>query len=51
MCEDAAEYKKALGDRVTVVVVPNAAHAVIVEQPKAVSEALIAYARRLWPAR
>jgi pimeloyl-ACP methyl ester carboxylesterase len=49
--EDAQEYKKALGDRVTVVVVPDAAHAVIVEQPKAVSDALIAYARRLWPAR
>ena len=48
---DAEEYKKALGDRVTVVVIPNAAHAVIVEQPKAVSDALIAYARKLWPAR
>ena len=49
--EDAQEYKKALGERVTVVVVPDAAHAVIVEQPKAVSDVLIAYARRLWPAR
>jgi pimeloyl-ACP methyl ester carboxylesterase len=49
--EDAAAYKKALGDRVTVVVVPNSAHAVIVEQPDAVSDALIAYARGLWPAR
>jgi pimeloyl-ACP methyl ester carboxylesterase len=48
---DTEEYKKALGDRVTVVVIPNAAHAVIVEQPKAVSDALIAYARELWPAR
>ena len=48
---DAEEYKKALGDRVTVVVIANAAHAVIVEQPKAVSDALIAYARRLWTAR
>jgi pimeloyl-ACP methyl ester carboxylesterase len=47
--EDAEEYKRALGDRVTVVVVPNSAHAVIVEQPAAVSEALIAYARKLWP--
>jgi len=35
---------------VTVVVVPNSAHAVISEQPKAVSDALIAYARKLWPA-
>jgi pimeloyl-ACP methyl ester carboxylesterase len=48
--EDAEEYKRALGDRVTGVVVPNAAHAVIVEQPAAVSDALIAYARKLWPA-
>jgi pimeloyl-ACP methyl ester carboxylesterase len=49
--EDAEAYKRALGDRVTVVVIANAAHAVIVEQPKAVSDALIAYARGLWPAR
>jgi len=47
---DAEEYQKALGDRVTVIVVPNAAHAVIVEQPDAVSDALLAYARELWPA-
>jgi pimeloyl-ACP methyl ester carboxylesterase len=47
--EDAEEYKRALGDRVTVVVIPNSAHAVIVEQPAAVSDALIAYARWLWP--
>ena len=46
---DAEEYKEALGDRVTVVVVPNAAHAVIAEQPDAVSDALIAYAGKLWP--
>jgi pimeloyl-ACP methyl ester carboxylesterase len=31
------------------VVIPNSAHAVIVEQPEAVSTALIAYARTLWP--
>lgn len=47
--EDAEEYRRALGERVTVVVVPNSAHAVIVEQPTAVSEALIAYAQKLWP--
>jgi pimeloyl-ACP methyl ester carboxylesterase len=45
--EDAEEYRRALGQRVTVVVIANAAHAVIVEQPKAVSDALIAYARKL----
>ena len=47
--EDAEEYRRALGDRVTVVVIPNSAHAVIVEQPDAVSDALVAYARKLWP--
>ena len=33
--------------RVTVVRIPNAAHAIIVEQPRAVSDAIIAWARRL----
>ena len=47
--KDAEEYRRALGDRVTVVVIPNSAHAVIVEQPDAVSHALVAYARKLWP--
>jgi pimeloyl-ACP methyl ester carboxylesterase len=47
--EDAEEYQRALGDRVTVMVIPNSAHAVIVEQPDAVSDALINYARTLWP--
>ena len=47
--EDAEEYQRALGSRVTVVVIPNSAHAVIVEQPNAVSAALIDYARTLWP--
>jgi pimeloyl-ACP methyl ester carboxylesterase len=47
---DAEAYKKAFGDRVTVVVIADAAHAVIAEQPNAVSAALIAYARKLWPA-
>jgi pimeloyl-ACP methyl ester carboxylesterase len=46
--EDAEEYRHALGDRVTVVVIPNSAHAVIVEQPDAVSNALINYAQSLW---
>jgi pimeloyl-ACP methyl ester carboxylesterase len=47
--DEADEYKHAIGDRVSVVVVPNSAHAVIVEQPAAVSDALIAYAKKLWP--
>src|SRR5215510_8452490 len=49
--DEADEYKKALGERVTVVVIPHSSHAVIVEQPAAVSNALIAYARELWNAR
>ena len=47
--EDAHEFKRALGDRVTVALIPHASHAVIAEQPEAVSAALIAYARKLWP--
>ena len=48
--DEADEYKKELGgDRVTVVKIPNAAHAVIVEQPGVISDALIAYAGKLWP--
>ena len=33
--------------RVSVVVIPRAAHAIMVEQPRAVADALIAWARRL----
>ena len=47
--EDANIYKAKFADRVTVVVIKHASHAVIVEQPRAVSEALIDYARKLWP--
>ena len=34
-------------NRVTVVRVPHAAHAIIVEQPNAVADAVIAWARKL----
>ncbi len=47
--EDAKAYKEQFADRVTVVVIEQASHAVIVEQPEAVSAALIAYACKLWP--
>jgi pimeloyl-ACP methyl ester carboxylesterase len=47
--EDAKAYKVQFGDRVTVVVIARSSHAVIAEQPDAVSDALIEYARRLWP--
>jgi pimeloyl-ACP methyl ester carboxylesterase len=45
---EAEEYKRAVGDRVTVTVIANSSHAVIVEQPDAVADALIAYAQTLW---
>lgn len=41
------EMKDEFGDRVTVVVIPNASHALIPEQPKAVVDALVAWARSL----
>src|SRR5262249_6278106 len=43
--EDAEAYARQFGARVTVVVIERASHAVIAEQPVAVSAALIAYAR------
>ena len=39
--------KDELGDRVTVVVIPNASHALLPEQPKAVVDALVAWTRSL----
>jgi pimeloyl-ACP methyl ester carboxylesterase len=52
--EDAAVPKKfsevlrdQLGDRVTVRIIPDAAHAVIAEQPDAVASALIDFARQI----
>jgi pimeloyl-ACP methyl ester carboxylesterase len=47
--EDAEEFRRALGDRVTVVIVRNSSHAAIAEQPEAIAAALIDYAKRLWP--
>jgi pimeloyl-ACP methyl ester carboxylesterase len=46
--EDAEAYKARFGARVTIVVIAHASHAVIAEQPDAVSDALIAYGRELW---
>jgi len=45
---EAEEYRQAVGDRVTVVVIQNSSHAVIAEQPDAVADALIVFARKLW---
>jgi pimeloyl-ACP methyl ester carboxylesterase len=49
--EDAHEFKRTLGDRVTVIVIRNCSHAAIAEQPGVISDALIEYADALWPRR
>ncbi len=43
----AGVLRAALGDRVTVVVIPHAGHALAPEQPKAMADAIAAYARSL----
>jgi pimeloyl-ACP methyl ester carboxylesterase len=40
--------KSMLGDRVTIVVIPDASHALFPEQPEAVSEAIAAFASRIY---
>ena len=45
--EDAETYKKALGERVTIVTIPHSSHAAVAEQPGLISDALIAFARDL----
>jgi pimeloyl-ACP methyl ester carboxylesterase len=49
--EDAHEFQRALGARVTVKAISNCSHAAIAEQPDAVSDALIDFAKGLWPDR
>jgi pimeloyl-ACP methyl ester carboxylesterase len=44
----AGVLKSMLGDRVTIVVIPNASHALFPEQPKAVTQALASFARRIY---
>jgi pimeloyl-ACP methyl ester carboxylesterase len=45
--EDAVAYGRALGERLTVQVIPKASHAAIAEQPQFIADALINYARSL----
>ena len=45
--DNAEAYKRALGERVTVVVIPHASHAAIAEQPQFIADELIRYARNL----
>jgi len=40
--------KSLLGDRVTIVVIPNASHALFPEQPNAVAQAIATFARRVY---
>ena len=40
--------KDEFGDRVTIAVIPDASHALIPEQPKAVVEALVRWTRALF---
>jgi pimeloyl-ACP methyl ester carboxylesterase len=47
--EDVREFKRALGDRATIMVIRNCSHAAIVEQPDAIGGAVIDYADGLWP--
>ncbi len=43
------ELKESYGDRVQTVIIPDASHALFPEQPKAVADAIIAWARTLPP--
>lgn len=45
--DDAIAFKQAIGNRVTIVMIPNASHAAIAEQPDFIADALIDYYRRL----
>jgi pimeloyl-ACP methyl ester carboxylesterase len=45
--EHAQEYRRLLGERVTIVMIPHASHAAIAEQPEFISTALVDYARGL----
>ncbi len=47
--EDAEIFRRENGVRVTVRIVPNASHAAIAEQPEFIADALIEYARGIWP--
>ena len=49
--EDAAIFRRENGERVSIVIVPNASHAAIAEQPDFIAHEMIEYARKLWPTR
>lgn len=45
--DDAVEYKAALGDRLTIVKIPQSSHAAIAEQPGVIAREIAAWARRI----
>lgn len=49
--ESRSRYRDELGERVTIVRIPDAGHALLPEQPAAVAHALLAFITRLFPAR
>ncbi|CAH1650126.1 Pimeloyl-ACP methyl ester carboxylesterase [Hyphomicrobiales bacterium] len=49
--EDAEIFKRELGDRVTVVVIPHASHAALPEQPDFIAAQLLSFMERVHPAR
>ncbi len=44
---DAVEYKEALGDRLTVVKIPQSSHAAIAEQPEFIAQEITTWARKI----
>jgi pimeloyl-ACP methyl ester carboxylesterase len=46
--DDAHQFKAALGERVTVTIIPHASHAAIAEQPDFIADALVAFAKRIF---
>ena len=45
--DNAEAYRRALGERVTVVLIPHASHAAIAEQPEFIADELVKFARRM----
>ena len=48
--ESESRYRDELGERVSIVRIPNAAHALLPEAPQAVADALLAFVKQLFPA-
>ena len=46
-----SRYRDDLGDRVSIMRIPNAGHALLPEQPQAVAHALLTFVNHLYPQR